>query len=287
MDDAPVSALTTNSCWLCGGDARTDEQYRSVSFYRCDSCGFLFAPERSETELHEIYTDNYFVKYAGEDSYSEDEVQRRYEARSRLSWIKGKVSKGRLMEVGAANGTFLDEARSGGFEVFGIEPAAGLAEQARTRFGVEVETGFVESATIPEEPFDVVCAWHVLEHIRQPQASLTRLREAMRPDGLLFLEIPNIESVRALRYGTRWIPLKPEAHVGFYSRKQLADVLEQSGFRLLEAFSVSALSYYRPRLAMKPWSLVIRAYDMYLSRTLQGRPHPYKHELLRAVAQPL
>lgn len=281
-----VTEKNVATCWLCGGEARVDEQYRAVELYRCERCGFLFAPGRSADELQEIYTDEYFEQYPGGESYIEDETQRRYEAEQRLNWVEQFVPGGRMLEIGAANGLFLASARDRGFEVYGIEPAAGLAARARELFDVNVQAGFVETAALPDDPFDVVCAWHVLEHLHKPQDALQRLRGALKSDGYLFLEIPNIESVRAKRHGTNWFHLDPENHVAFYDREQLRTVLEQSGFALETAFSVSALSYLRPRLALRPVSLALRAYDTVTTTSRQGKPHPYKHELLRAIARP-
>ena len=287
MRDTESAQAGHTLCWLCGGTSQLDDRYGSVSLYRCADCGFLFAPERSTEELHELYTDEYFEQFSHGESYTADEVQRRYEARQRLKWMRGVAPPGRLMEIGAASGIFLDEARKVGYDVFGIEPASGLAQSARSQLGVDVAAGFIETATIPAEPFDVICAWHVLEHIRQPKSALLRLREALRDDGLLFLEIPNIQSDRARRDGPDWFHLDPANHVGFYTTDQLREVLHQARFELIETMSVSGLSYLRPRLAVWPSNVALGALDTVRSRALQGRPHPYKHELMRAVARPV
>jgi 2-polyprenyl-3-methyl-5-hydroxy-6-metoxy-1,4-benzoquinol methylase len=287
MRDTESAQTGHTTCWLCGGLSQPDDRYGRVSLYRCADCGFLFAPERSTEELHELYTDEYFEKFSHGDSYTADEVQRRYEARQRLKWMRDFTPPGRLMEIGAAAGIFLDEARKLGYDVFGIEPATGLAQDARSRLGVDVAVGFIETAPIPTEPFDVVCAWHVLEHIRQPQSALLRLRKALRDGGYLFLEIPNIESDQAGRHGPDWFHLDPANHVGFYTTDQLREVLRQAEFELTETTSVSGLSYLRPRLALRPTNLAFRALVTVRSRALQGRPHPHKHELMRAVARPV
>jgi SAM-dependent methyltransferase len=287
MHDTESAQTGRADCWLCGGMSMPDDWYGQVSLYRCADCGFLFAPERSTEELHELYTDDYFEDYSHGESYTADEAQRRYEARQRLEWMGGFTRPGRLMEIGAAAGIFLDEATNVGYDVFGIEPAPGLAEIARSRFGVDVAVGFIETATIPPEPFDVVCAWHVLEHIREPQPALVRLREILKDDGLLFLEIPNIESYRARRLGPDWFHLDPKNHVGFYTIDHLRELLGQARFALVETMSVSGLSYLRPRLALQPSNMAFRAVETVRSRALQGRPHPHKHELMRAVARPV
>jgi 2-polyprenyl-3-methyl-5-hydroxy-6-metoxy-1,4-benzoquinol methylase len=287
MSDTESAQAGHTVCWLCGGASQPDDRYGSVSLYRFADCGFLFAPERSTEELHELYTDEYFEDFSHGESYTADEGQRRYEAQQRLKWMSAVTKPGRLMEIGAAYGIFLDEARKAGYEVFGIEPATGLAQMACTRFGVDVAAGFIETATIPSEPFDAVCAWHVLEHIRQPRSALLRLREALRDEGYLFLEIPNIESDQARRHGPDWFHLDPANHVGFYTTDQLREVLRQAGFELLATTSVTGLSYLRPRLALRPSHVALRARETVRSRALQGRPHPDKHELMRAVARPV
>lgn len=287
MHDTESAQTGQTVCWLCGGISQLDDWYGRVSLYRCADCGFLFAPERSTEELHELYTDEYFAEFSHGESYTADEPQRRYEAQQRLEWMGDFTRPGRLMEIGAAAGIFLDEARKVGYDVFGIEPATGLAQSARSQFGVDVAAGFIETAAIPSEPFDVVCAWHVLEHIRAPKPALLRLRESLRDGGLLFLEIPNIASDQAVRHGPDWFHLDPTNHVGFYTTDQLREVLRQAGFALTETMSVSGLSYLRPRLALQPAALAFRALSTVRSRALQGRPHPHKHELMRAVARPV
>lgn len=274
------------ACWLCGGGSSVDEVYREIPYYRCHDCGLLFAPQRERDDLHEIYSDEYFENYPGNESYGEDEPQRRFEAKQRIVWIQEYVSKGSVLEVGAANGIFLDEMRSVGFEVFGVEPAAGMASEAKSRFDVDVRAGFLETVELPSDTFDIICAWHVLEHISKPLGSMKRLREVIADDGTLFLEIPNILSSRAKHDGTRWFNLDPANHVAFYTPDQMRVLLDQAGFEMIDCYSVSGLSYYRPANAIKPLSLLGRAYSMLISRRLQGRPDPIRHELLRVVARP-
>lgn len=278
----------TFACWLCSGPATIDERYAEVPLFRCSDCGFLFAPQRPVDELHAIYDDSYFEEYPGGESYEFDKAQRRHEAAIRIDWLKANgATGGRLLEIGAANGSFLAEARDRGFEVFGVEPAAGLAAKAREELGLDVRAGFIETVELPSEPFDAICAWHVLEHISEPKASLDRLRRSIAEDGRLFLEIPNIESVMADRQGTGWFNLDPANHVAFYDREQLATLLSQSDFKLIHTESVSGFHYLSAARARRPREIASRCREMLLTRTLPSRPHPWKHELLRAIAVPV
>jgi 2-polyprenyl-3-methyl-5-hydroxy-6-metoxy-1,4-benzoquinol methylase len=272
-------------CWLCGSAASIDETYRTIPFYRCSSCGFLFAPQRDIEELHDLYDDTYFTEYPGGEAYEADEQQRRHEASLRRDWIEQHVTGGRLLEVGATSGAFMVEMQEHGFEVVGVEPAPGPAEIAREQRGLDVRTGFIEDVELPEEKFDVVCAWHVLEHITKPQGSMKRLREATNDDGWLFLEIPNIMSINAKREKTNWFNLDPAHHVAFYDPAQLRTLLDDAGFKLLETTSISGFSYMRAGRRLAPKELAAQALETVQTRTVPGRLHPWKHDLLRAVAR--
>jgi transcription elongation factor Elf1 len=274
------------ACWLCDGEAVVSETYAKIPLFRCQSCGFLFAPQRNLEELHELYDDSYFAEYPGGESYDADEDQRKYEASLRIDWIRHYVQSGRVLEIGAAEGGFLEVMRDAGFSVFGVEPAEGLAQIARDQRGIDVRAGFIEDVELPTEPFDIVCAWHVLEHITKPHASIRRLRESIAEDGKFFIEIPNIESVKAKRTTTEWFHLDPRHHVAFYNEAQLGKLLGDCGFELIDTSSISGFSYLRPGRALRPAELAARGLEAATTRTLPNRPHPWKHELLRAVAVP-
>jgi SAM-dependent methyltransferase len=275
---------TRATCRVCGTEAEPDASYRRLELYRCPACGFLFAPAPASEGVRELYGAEYFDQYPGGEPYEEDEAQRRYEARIRVALVRRYRGSGRLLEIGAAAGHFLDEARRAGFEVSGIEPARPVAERASARFGVEVQAGFVEQVELPAGAFDVVCAWHVIEHLPEPRAALERLRAALRPGGHLLAEVPNVESVYARRRGESWFHLDPDHHVGHHGRLSLRVLLERTGFELLAMETFPALGYVRPGRALRPASIAVQAKELIEVRALPRRPHPSKHELLRAFA---
>jgi SAM-dependent methyltransferase len=287
MDDAYLSHSPerTLDCRVCGARAAPDSSYRELGLYRCPSCSFLFAPAPNEHELQKLYGDEYFDDYAEGEPYEEDEVQRRYEARIRVALLERHLGGGRLLEIGAAAGYFLDEARKAGFDCVGIEPAPGVAARARERFGLDVIAGFIEKADLPGRGFDAACAWHVVEHLAEPLPALSRVRGWLRPGGYLLIEVPNVESVYARRKGPGWLKLDPDHHLGHYGPRPLARLLERSGFELLETETFPGLGYFRPARALGPTALAMQAKELVSVRARPRHPHPTKHELLRAVAR--
>jgi SAM-dependent methyltransferase len=136
--------------------------------------------------------------------------------------------RGRLLDVGCSAGLFGELARAAGWEVLGVEPSRWLADRARERLGDAVLCARLEEVALPAESFDAVCLWDVLEHVSDPQAFLARAAAALRPGGLLALNVPNLQSWIARALGRRWPLLLPE-HLFFFSPASLRLLLGRQG----------------------------------------------------------
>ena len=277
---------TAASCWACGGPAAPSEEYAAAGLLSCGACGLLFDPGRSAGELHELYDQSYFEDYSGDrGAYWDDPLARRFEARKRLRWVRRHGGSGRLLEIGCAAGYFLEAARDAGFEVLGVEPEPTAAGRARERTGAEVLVGFVEDVKLPERPFDFAAAWHVLEHIPEPIGAIERIRAALRPGGLLFVEVPNAQGHNARREGLDWQPLELTHHVAHYGPESLRGLLARAGFEVLltRTYEFAALTPWRRQL--NPHTVLHHAVETLRKRTPTLLPHPSRHDLLRAVAR--
>jgi 2-polyprenyl-3-methyl-5-hydroxy-6-metoxy-1,4-benzoquinol methylase len=275
----------TEACWACGAAAGPTEDFAPARYHRCPACGFVFQAERQSDELRELYDDAYFAEHAGGGHYAEEDAQRRHEARVRVRRLRPYATSGRLLEVGSAGGHFLDEAGQAGFDVVGVEPVASFATAAQERFGVPVHAGYVEDVDLGAAPFDVVTAFHVLEHIPRPRPVLDGLHARMRSGGTLFVEVPNIESHAAQTQRAAWGALEPLHHVGHFSAGSLRTMLEAAGFEVLATETVPFFTYLRPARKASPVQLAHRAVLSLRARVAPFGPHPVRHELLRAFAR--
>jgi SAM-dependent methyltransferase len=245
----------------------------------------MFQPEIPIDELRSNHDEEYFEHYTDGRSYDSQGAQRRREARIRLRWMAFHGARsGRLLEVGVARGDFLAEARRAGFDPLGIEPEPGAAEIARRRSGVEVLVGWAEEVELPSKAFDVVCLWHVLEHIPRPRPVLEALRDSLRPGGLLFCEVPNAGGAMAVAEGDRWAYLDPGHHVGFYDPGSMLRGLAASGYEDIVTDTVPMLRY-----APLNASTMLRKLPRRVTLAVRhGMPviahHPSKQDLLRACA---
>jgi SAM-dependent methyltransferase len=136
---------------------------------------------------------------------------------------------GRLLDVGAGGGEFLYLMRAAGWQVQGLEPNAGYGEFARQSYDLDIELLPLEQAEFPAQRFDVITVNHVLEHLRDPIAALRRLRGWLQPDGVLVVEVPNVQA-HYHAPGTRF----HFAHLYNFSRVTLLATAARAGFAPLD-----------------------------------------------------
>jgi 2-polyprenyl-3-methyl-5-hydroxy-6-metoxy-1,4-benzoquinol methylase len=138
---------------------------------------------------------------------------------------------GRILDVGCGDGFFLRSVKNIGWEVHGIEMSAAAVNRAKS-MGVEQMTcGTFDDASYPENYFDVIRFWSVLEHIHDPVATLAKVRRLLKPGGLLVLQVPNYRSAAARWAGPRWTAWDVPRHLYHFSSRSLKTLLEKSGFK--------------------------------------------------------
>jgi len=138
----------------------------------------------------------------------------------------GAPSDWTILEVGCSSGEFLALLPSE-FRRFGIEPSP-FASASAARRGVEILAPFFEDLDT-QAHFDVVAAFSVLEHIRDPIAFLRRARGLTRDEGQLWIEVPNslVPTVGVSEYfGFE--------HLSHFTLETLRVAMNYSGWRLEE-----------------------------------------------------
>ena len=271
------------SCWSCGSQTAPSARLAPLPFLACPACGFA---QRDDRELALYAEGGYEEEWAGEYAAGATLEDRRRDARVRLDWIGPRIPPGgTVVDVGAAGGAFVEQAGLRGLRAWGIEPAPAFARYAREVLGVDVRPGLVQDHPLPAGDLDAVTMWHVLEHVAEPAEVLAALRDALRPCGVLCVEVPNADSAVARALGRDWPGLQPEVHVGQYTPDALGRLLERAGLAVLEVSTAPSHVYFTRRDRLGPRNLLHRARFDWVARPRPGRPAG-AHDLLRAVAAP-
>jgi SAM-dependent methyltransferase len=260
-------------CALCGGDAADpvwatpDRAFGVPGVYtvvRCRGCGLLYQRPRVRDEhLAACYPDDYprhqepsprmplkgsparlrAVRWAlarglGYAAFRDPHVGiatrlrgRRMLRRLRWSCLPW-VGEGRYLDVGCGSGSSLAVARALGWRVSGIEPDGAAATLAR-RYADDLHVGDVLTAPFGPGRFDVVTAFHVLEHVPDPVAVARRMLEWLAPGGLLIVEVPNADGLGATIFGRAWSGLELPRHLSHFTPATLERVLAKAGARVV------------------------------------------------------
>ena len=147
----------------------------------------------------------------------------------------------RVLDVGCSSGYLARPLVARGCTVVGLEldpTAAALARDVCE----DVLVGDVETMELPFEPgsFDVVLCGDLIEHLRDPEAFLARVRPFLRADGRVVLSTPNVANW-AMRLGLlagRWRyterGILDRTHTHLFTRSTLVETLERAGYRVVE-----------------------------------------------------
>lgn len=190
------------TCVLCGVSAtevvsREDRHGRPLVTVLCTGCGVLRNdPVPSEAELTEFYRRDYRTDYKGAPEPRLRQVWRNLERlNAHFAAFRDIYSKGgRWLDLGAGSGEFSFLARRLGAEVTAVEPNEAYAEYCRAKLDLPVQTGRMEDFAFAEGSFDMIRLSHVLEHLRDPVVALRRMAGWLAEDGILYIEVPDIES---------------------------------------------------------------------------------------------
>ena len=202
----------------------------------CLKCGLLFFnPQPDDEELAEIYGQGYLL--GGGDAAREQRIWDLKRASSAiiLRWLSRYAQRDdwknrRLLDVGCGAGALVAEATSMGFETTGIDPSAELIETAaRYNKAATLRQGTLDELDLPSEHFDVIVFGDVLEHTRDPLATLKRVWQLLKPHGIFVVAAPSLTSISARWMKDKWIEFKPE-HLFYFTPDNLQAMLYRSGF---------------------------------------------------------
>ncbi len=196
-------------------------------------------PIPTEADLEAFYATDYRQDYRGSVQPKLRSMLRR------LRWAHEFFTKHentigarrRLFDIGAGAGEFLFYAKAAGFEAEGIEPDEAYAAFCRDAMDLDVATGTIGNSEPGSRSRDLITLVHVLEHLADPAQSLRVISDWLAEDGLIYVEVPDIEQMmqhqgpnRLFHYGHIW-NFSPQTLAGTAALAGLAPVWIGEGMR--------------------------------------------------------
>lgn len=266
------------NCGICGAkNARFWFEKNSFNLYKCGKCGLIFT--ESIPDVSKIYSEDYFSGAKngfGYVDYDKDKQAMAGTFEFYLDKIKEfSASGGNLLDAGAATGYFLELAKQRNWNTMGVEISPFASEKARAK-GLNVITGTLGDLDIPDEYFNVITFWDVIEHFSDPKSQLLLVRKILKNDGLIAVNTPDAGSFTAKILGKHWHLLVPPEHLLIFNQKNFCLLLKSCGFDVLwvgNAGKKFTLQYSLQIAANKLDSNLVRWVAEFFKNTFLGKIH--------------
>lgn len=189
------------ACDLCGtAGARALSLENGYCVRRC-ACGLVYvSPQPDDEDLAQFYA-QYFPEESG-DLWAE--IMRRNFDADAERLLSMAPAPGTALDIGCGHGSFLLRVKEKGWKVSGLDLSPEAVARA-TSYGIDARRAMFKPGLFEAESFDMVTAWYVLEHVREPMAFLKEIARILRPGGLLGLRVPNMDFAR-LFLGLKKVP---------------------------------------------------------------------------------
>jgi len=198
-------------------DLETGLEYK---IYKCPECSLEFSsPMKSALPSHYEKFEEYFE---------------RWEFKKALNFISSKKAK--IIDIGCGEGHFLNLARKKGFDVFGIDFNENAIKVAKEKFCIEnvypyTLEEFIEK--FPDEKFDFVFFFHLLEHLEDPLNFMKNIKKILKEDGYIAFSLPNPKRF-SLHSNFREEWDFPPHHLTRWNEKSINKLLNITGFELIK-----------------------------------------------------
>lgn len=185
------------TCYLCGsheysfrkGAVRDAPEMR---IRECGTCGLVSLESTDHISAH-FYQDSgmhgaepvpmeHWLKETAEDD------QRRYEM------LESQLPNKRLLDFGCGAAGFIDRAQALAGEVTGVELESRVREYWSGRLNI------VSSLDAAGGNYDLITAFHVVEHLQDPRAMLASLTQRLTSKGKMVVEVPSSDDALLTLY---------------------------------------------------------------------------------------
>ncbi|WP_035559542.1 class I SAM-dependent methyltransferase [Hymenobacter sp. IS2118] len=252
LENCPICGKTDFKNKLVVEDRTVSHE--SFAIVQCAACTFQFTnPRPGAADIGRYYESDAYVSH---NSSAAGLVNQAYKV-ARFFTMRRKVGllnkyaprRGKMLDYGCGTGHFLAAAKAGSWQVAGLEPSPRARQEASQRLGQPI--GEQELTAFEPGTFDAITLWHVLEHVHTLNETLTQLTALLKPDGVLLIAVPNVESLDAQHYRELWAAYDVPRHLYHFAPKTMTQLLKKHKLVVSETLPMPLDAYYVSMLSEK------------------------------------
>ncbi|MCM4155007.1 class I SAM-dependent methyltransferase [Gramella sp. AN32] len=163
-----------------------------------------------------------------------------YMLSQKRKWVLTEKSKGKILDIGAGTGDFLNQFKNQNWEICGVEPNRKARE-----FALKKGLNLVQELNdVKPKNFDIISLWHVLEHIPNLEEQILKIYSLLDKNGILIIAVPNYKSYDAQYYKEDWAAWDVPRHLWHFSQEGLKMEMKNLGFECFQNKPLIFDSYY-------------------------------------------
>ncbi|MGE4317339.1 MAG: class I SAM-dependent methyltransferase [Deferribacterales bacterium] len=210
----------------------------------CRDCGLvLTSPSLARESLAEYYEKYYHALNYGHLHMHEQQALFKLGQGKKIFQLLQKFLNGRktldVLEIGAGTGNVLYELKQEAalHNINVTETATEYSSDCLSECedkGINAVYGDADTMLAAGKTFDIVILSHVFEHLTEPLAETEKLKKLLKPDGLLYIEVPGLMNIHAINtYNFDFLEYLTHAHIHNFNSVSLQNIMALGGFRPL------------------------------------------------------
>jgi len=173
---------------------------------------------------------------------------RKYTLHQKLKLInKVNGTVGSLLDFGCGTGDFLKKVNQHQWDAYGYEPDTTARNLALKKNPNKI----IEELTQANHTFDIITAWHVLEHVPDLEDTILLLKSLLKKGGHLILALPNHRSFDATYYKSFWAGYDVPRHLYHFDKKSMKSLVKTFNFKWIDTLPMKFDAYYVSLLSEK------------------------------------
>jgi SAM-dependent methyltransferase len=199
--------------------------------WHCPQCGLY---QKGRLAAAQEYDGDYCAAYGWSSPCKSRRKLRTATARvGRIARLLESESP-RSLDVGCSLGYFVEAACRLGWDAYGVDVSGDAVRFCRHR-GLRCQIVAGAYLPYPDGYFDVLTAWHVIEHVRDVAQTLDEWARVLRPGGVLVLETPDSDCLKLKLRGGSYARFWALGHTYTFNRQNLIPFVEAAGLTVASA----------------------------------------------------
>ncbi len=236
-----------------------------LNIVKCLDCETVFVnPIFNEDYYRKTYQSKEYqeiVKELGEDSHNYRKERFGQERVGIMKKFLKNKSNIKYLDIGSSTGFVVEAAQEVGWDAMGIELNPSAVQFGKKR-GLKIIKGDLLDCNLNNKKFDVISLFDVLEHLPSPRATINEVIKKLKPEGIIFLYVPNFDSASRILMGDQAHFIWPSHHLNYYNPKTIKNFLDSFPLRVeyiaTEGLDIEDYIWYKEEVVKEDMQSVIK-----------------------------